>query len=88
MVESGSPEFAFTLANKIEVWSVDAGRLYAQGAAAQWDPATAIPWSTEFDLPFDVEEAVVQIMTYLIENETAALLVPSRFVSQLHPHFP
>jgi hypothetical protein len=26
-------------------------------------------------------------MTYLIENETAALLVPSRFASQLHPHF-
>jgi hypothetical protein len=41
----------------------------------------------EFHLPCDVEDAVVQIMTYLIENETAALLVPSRFASQLHPHF-
>src|SRR5262249_16970462 len=39
------------------------------------------------DLPSDVEDAVVQIMTYLVENETAALLVPSRFVSQMHPHF-
>jgi hypothetical protein len=87
LVESGSPEFAFPLADKMEVWSIDAGRLYAQGAAAQWDPATAIQWNTEFDLPFEVEEAVVQIMTYLIENETAALLVPSRFVSQVHPHF-
>jgi hypothetical protein len=44
-------------------------------------------WDTEFDLPREIEDAVVQIMTYLIENETAALLVPSRFVSQLHPHF-
>jgi hypothetical protein len=26
-------------------------------------------------------------MTYLVENETAALLVPARFLSQLHPHF-
>jgi hypothetical protein len=26
-------------------------------------------------------------MTYLIENETAALLVPARFLAQLHPHF-
>ncbi len=26
-------------------------------------------------------------MTYLVENETAALIVPSRFVAQLHPHF-
>ena len=26
-------------------------------------------------------------MTYLVENETAALIVPSRFIAQLHPHF-
>jgi hypothetical protein len=26
-------------------------------------------------------------MTYLIENETAALLVPVRFLGRLHPHF-
>jgi hypothetical protein len=66
---------------------MDAGRIYAQGAAAQWDPATAISWNAKFDLPFEVEDAVVQIMTYLMENETASLLVPGRLVSQLHPHF-
>ena len=26
-------------------------------------------------------------MTYLIENETAALVIPSRFIAQMHPHF-
>ena len=26
-------------------------------------------------------------MTYLIENENAALLVPARFLGQVHPHF-
>ena len=26
-------------------------------------------------------------MTYLVENETAALLIPARFVAQIHPHF-
>ena len=87
LVEAGSPEFHFALADKVEVWSADAVRLYAQAAAAQWDPATAIPWDAEFDLPDEVEDAVVQIMTYLVENETAALIVPSRFIAQLHPHF-
>jgi hypothetical protein len=87
LVESGSPEFHFALGEKVEVWSPDAVRIYAQAAAAQWDPATAIPWDAEFDLPPDVEDAVVQIMTYLVENETAALIVPSRFIAQLHPHF-
>jgi hypothetical protein len=61
--------------------------MYAQAASAQWDPATAIPWNAKFDLPDEVEDAVVQVMTYLVENETAALIVPSRFVAQLHPHF-
>jgi len=61
--------------------------MYAQAAAAQWDPAKAVPWDAEFELPEEVEDAVVQIMTYLIENETAALVVPSRFLAQIHPHF-
>lgn len=87
LIEAGSPAFHFALAEKAEVWAVDAARLYAQAIAAQWDPATAIPWDEPFELPDEVENAVVQIMTYLVENETAALIVPSRFIAQLHPHF-
>ena len=86
-VEAGAPEFDFRLVDKIEVWSDDAARIYAQAAAAQWDPETAIPWDAAFELPDEVEDAVVQIMTYLIENETAALIIPSRFIAQMHPHF-
>src|SRR4029434_3296475 len=72
---------------KAEVWAVDAARLYTQAMAGQWDPATAIPWDAEFELPDEIEDAVVQLMTYLVENETAALIVPSRFIAQLHPNF-
>jgi hypothetical protein len=87
LVEAGSPPLDVALADKTLVWSDDAGRLYAQAAAAQWDPATAIPWTATVDIPDEVEDAVVQVMTYLIENETAALLVPARFLGRLHPHF-
>ncbi len=86
-IEAGTPEFDFQLADKVEVWSDDAARIYQQAVAAQWDPETAIPWNAPFDLADDLEDAVVQVMTYLIENETAALIVPSRFIAQLHPHF-
>jgi hypothetical protein len=86
-VEAGAPAFHFALHERDVVWADEAASLYAQAAAAQWDPATAIAWDTPFDLPPDVEDAVVQVMTYLIENETAALLVPARFVAQIHPHF-
>lgn len=87
LVEAGSPEMPFLLHDKQRLWSDDAARLYAQAVAQQWDPATAIPWAGAVELPGEVEDAVVQVMTYLVENETAALLVPARFLSQLHPHF-
>jgi hypothetical protein len=86
-VEAGAPEFHFGLSSKEEIWADDAPRLYEQAAAAQWDPATAIDWNATVELPPEVEDAVVQVMTYLIENENAALLVPARFLGQLHPHF-
>jgi TusA-related sulfurtransferase len=87
LVETNVPAVSFLLAEKDMLWSADAPRLYAQAAAAQWDPATAVPWQAPFELPRDVEDAIVQVMTYLIENETAALLVPAHFVARVHPHF-
>ena len=87
LVEAGSPAFDLPLAHRADVWADEAARLYAQAAAAQWDPATAIPWDAPADHPAEVEDAIVQIMTYLIENETAALLVPARFLARMHPHF-
>lgn len=86
-VEAGSPAFHFSLSSKAGIWADDAARLYAQAIAAQWNPNTAIDWEAEADLPDEVEDAVVQLMTYLIENENAALLVPARFLGQIHPHF-
>ena len=86
-VEQGGPAFPFALDRRDEVWSGSAAAIYRQAVANQWDPATAVPWTEPFDLPDDVEAAVVQVMTYLIENENAALAVPARFLGQVHPHF-
>lgn len=87
LVEDGGPDFGFTLTEKTGVWADDVARLYAQAQAQQWSPDEAIDWATPFELPDEVEDAVVQVMTYLIENENAALLLPARFLGQLHPHF-
>ena len=86
-VEAGAPTFEFRLNQRDELWADDVARLYAQAAAAQWNPATAIPWDAPFDIPDEVEDAIVQVMTYLIENETAALIIPAKFAAQVHPHF-
>ena len=87
LVEEGGPEPHFDLDDRQLVWSEVAPRLYAHAAARQWDPATAVDWDEPFSLPDEVEAAVVQVMTYLVENEQAALIVPARFLGRIHPHF-
>ena len=88
LVEVGGPPLVSAdLDSKSEVWADVAPRLYAQALAGQWDPATAVDWDDPFELPPEVEAAVVQVMTYLVENEQAALVVPARFIGRVHPHF-
>jgi hypothetical protein len=77
----------FDIEEKDLVWADLAPRLYAQAAASQWDPQTAVDWTADFDLPPEIEAAVVQVMTYLVENEQVALIVPARFLGRIHPHF-
>ncbi|MDP8960927.1 MAG: ferritin-like domain-containing protein [Actinomycetota bacterium] len=87
LVEAGGPEVDFDLRERDLVWADAAPRLYAQAAANQWDPNAAIEWTADFELPPAVERAVVQVMTYLVENEQAALAVPARFLGRIHPHY-
>ena len=86
-VEAGSPAIGFGLGVRDEIWAATAGDLYRQATAAQWDPQTAVDWDAPFDLPPAIEAAVAQVMTFLIENENAALVVPARHLGQVHPHF-
>jgi hypothetical protein len=85
-VESGVAELGFGLIRKSEIWADEAARMYQQATAAQWSPDSAIPWQAA-RAPAELEQATSTIMTYLVENENVALLVPTRFLGQLHPHF-
>lgn len=87
VIEAGGPPLVGADLDEREiVWTELAAKLYMQAAAGQWDPNRLIDW-TPPHLPDDVENAVVQVMTYLVENEQAALLVPARFLGRIHPHF-
>src|SRR5690606_15267215 len=54
--------------------------------AAQWQ-ADDIDWDNAPEPPAVIEDAIVQVMTFLVENENAALVIPARFLGQLHPHY-
>jgi TusA-related sulfurtransferase len=87
LVEPGGPKINADLVDRDFVWADIAPSLYAHAAAAQWDPAKAVHWDAEFSVPAEIERAVVQVMTFLVENEQAALVIPARLLARVHPHF-
>jgi TusA-related sulfurtransferase len=86
-VEPGGPQFAFTLCEKRNVWAEELSTIYRQATNNQWSAAKDIPWAHLPKLPHELEVAVCQIMTFLTENEFAALYVPARFIPRIHPHY-
>lgn len=86
LVEAGAPAWDFTFTERDAVWTDEARRLYAQALTAQWEPSV-LPWDAALPEDPALEEAVLQVMTYLAENEQAALLVPARFLGRIHPYF-
>ena len=87
VVEQGAPAFQFRLREKADFWTDNAADIYKQAVSAQWNADTDIDWTNAPEPPAPVEDAIVQIMTYMVENENAALIVPARFLGDLHPHY-
>ncbi|MFD3581179.1 ferritin-like domain-containing protein [Streptomyces sp. NPDC058683] len=87
LVEAGGPDVPFAVVDRDVAWTDLAPRLYRQAVTSQWDPYRAVEWDEDFTLPDEIETAVVQVMTYLVENEQAALVIPGRLLVQVHPHF-
>ena len=84
--ETGSPPHQhWRLSRRDAIWADDVGELVDQAAAQQWDASRDIPWETAQGLDDTTERAVAQVMTFLAQNEYAALYVPAGFLPQVNP---
>lgn len=86
-IELGGPSYPFTLNERDRVAPPEVALLYDQAVSSQWDATTDIPWSKVRPMPADLERALIQVMTFLAENELAALYLPSRFIAKIHPAY-
>jgi hypothetical protein len=87
VVDPNTPDFGFPIRDKTLVWADNIADLYEQGKAGQWDATTDIPWADLPALPDDLEQAVCQIMTFLIQNEYLAMYLPAKFMHRIDPQF-
>jgi len=85
--EPGAPSFDWRLHRRDGVWAPDVAELAEQASGAQWDASDDIPWEAARAVPELLERAVAQVMTFIAQNEYAALYVPARFLPQMHPSY-
>jgi TusA-related sulfurtransferase len=85
--EQGAPQFDWRLHRRDEIWAPEVADLAEQASAEQWDASSHVPWESARDLTPDMERAVAQVMTFIAQNEYAALYVPARFLPQVHPSY-
>ncbi|HEY4829271.1 MAG TPA: hypothetical protein VIH85_21055, partial [Solirubrobacteraceae bacterium] len=78
--EARASGYRWRLSDPDELWADDVGELVEQASAQQWDASREIPWSAARGLDDTTERAVAQVMTFLAQNEYAALYVPARFL--------
>ena len=81
------PAYPFTLNRRDAVWFDGLPDLYEQAKHQQWDATRDIRWAELPELPAGIERAVCQLMTFLAENEYAALYIPSRFLPRINAQF-
>lgn len=85
--ERGGPAYEWSLNDRDEVWAREVADLTETASGAQWDATVDVPWEAAKGLPSDIERAVAQVMTFVAENEYAALYVPAGFLPQVNPAF-
>jgi len=88
IAEPGAPAFRWTLNERDALWAGDVAELTEQASAAQWDASRDIPWEAARGLPDFMERAVSQVMTFIAQNEYAALYVPAGFLADVNPAYP
>jgi hypothetical protein len=83
--EIGAPTRHWRLSRRDSIWADDVGELVDQANGQQWDASRDIPWEAAHGLDDTTERAVAQVMTFLAQNEYAALYVPAGFLPQVNP---
>lgn len=81
------PSFGFPLARKEEVWADSAFELYEQAKRQQWNASRDIAWEDLPGLDDDLERAVCQVMSFLVQAEYVALHVPAKFIPRIDPTY-
>lgn len=86
-VDPQSPDLGFPVLERDAVWAESIADLVEQAKDGQWNATTDIAWAELRPLPEELEEAVCQVCTFLLQNEYLALYLPAKLIGKVDPRF-
>jgi hypothetical protein len=79
----GVPPLPYNLRAKHQMWADCAADLYEEGIQRRWIPATEVPWHSLEPLPDEVERAVCQVATELMQYANTEIEIITYWQDQM-----
>jgi hypothetical protein len=81
------PGMPYTVTRRDVVWADNIHDLVERAKRRQWNATTDIPWHAARAVHPDIEEALADVLTWMVQQEYAAWYVPAKFLPRIHPAF-
>lgn len=82
-----APEMPYAAARADLVWADNIADLVEKAKRRQWNAAVDIPWAAGRNVPPVLEEALADVLTWMLQLEYAAWYVPAKFIPRIHPAY-
>jgi hypothetical protein len=69
------------------VWADNLHELIERAKRRQWNAATDIPWAMGLGVRTEIEHALADVLTWMLQQEYAAWYVPAKFLGRIHPAY-
>ncbi len=69
------------------VWADNLHELIERAKRRQWNAATDIPWAEGRGVRAELESALADVLTWMLQQEYAAWYVPAKFIGRIHPAY-
>jgi hypothetical protein len=82
-----APEMPGAITRRELVWTDNLHELIERAKRRQWNAATDIPWAEGRGVRAELESALADVLTWMLQQEYAAWYVPAKFIGRIHPAY-
>ena len=82
-----APGMPYAITRRELVWADNLHELIERAKRRQWNAATDIPWAEGRGVRPELEGALADVLTWMLQQEYAAWYLPAKFLGRIHPAY-